>query len=252
MRNALYILVLIGLVCITVACFLYDQHYSGIVVGILLFAYITFLSWASSNIRSNVFLKSISQVEKGKLAITFDDGPSEVTNEFLDVLQKHNVSATFFLIGKKIQGNEEIVKRIVADGHAIGSHSYRHDYLYAVKSSKNIENDLVDCSAAIEQVTGNKPQLFRPPFGVTTPRLASAVKRLGLYSVGWTIRTNDGVEADPRKIEDNIFKKELSGSIVLFHDTNRKSLGPLKKLIATTKELGIEIVSLQNEVIGYV
>jgi peptidoglycan-N-acetylglucosamine deacetylase len=252
MRNALYILVFIGLVCITVACFLYDQYFSGIVSIMLLVTYTAFLSWASSNIRSNVFLKSTSQVDKGKLAITFDDGPSDVTNEFLDVLQKHNVSATFFLIGKKIQGNEEIVKRIVADGHAIGSHSHRHDYLYAVKSSKIIENDLVVCSAAIEQVTGIKPQLFRPPFGVTTPRLASAVKRLGLYSVGWTIRTNDGVELDPRKIEDNIFKKELSGSIVLFHDTNRKSLEPLKKLIATTKELGIEIVSLQNEVIGYV
>ena len=104
----------------------------------------------------------------------------------------------------------------------------------------------------IEEVIGKRPLLFRPPFGVTTPTLAKAVKAMGVQSVGWGIRTHDGVQQDPQVIEKKLFKKELSGAIVLFHDTNLNSLEVLEKLITKTEELGIEIVSLEDEMKAYV
>ena len=100
------------------------------------------------------------------------------------------------------------------------------------------------CSEEIEKITGKKPHLFRPPFGVTTPRLARAVRNLGMEPIGWTIRSNDGVEKDSSRIEKNLNRKEIDGSVVLFHDTNRNSLEPLKNLIVKSRDLGIELVTL--------
>ena len=244
MREAIYIIVLAFLICIAITSILFEQFYLGVILASITAIYIAFLAWASANIRSGVFLKSISSVQKGELAITFDDGPCEQTIEFLDLLKKHNVQATFFLIGKNIKGKEAVVQRIVSEGHEIGSHSYEHNYTFAVKSVRKIEKDLLKCSEEIEKITGKKPHLFRPPFGVTTPRLARAVRNLGMEPIGWTIRSNDGVEKDSSRIEKNLNRKEIDGSVVLFHDTNRNSLEPLKNLIVKSRDLGIELVTL--------
>ena len=244
MREAVYIIVLAFLICIAITSILFEQFYLGVILTSITVIYIAFLAWASANIRSGIFLKSISSVQQGELAITFDDGPCEQTTEFLDLLKKHNVRATFFLIGKNIKGKEAVVQRIVSEGHAIGSHSYEHNYSFAVKSVRKIEKDLLKCSEEIEKITGKKPHLFRPPFGVTTPRLARAVHNLGMESIGWTIRSNDGVEKDSLRIEKNLNRKEIDGSVVLFHDTNRNSLEPLKNLIVKSRDLGIELVTL--------
>jgi len=166
-------------------------------------------------------------------------------------LKEKKIPATFFVIGKNIAGNESILKRMTNEGHTIGSHSYAHDYLFASRSKRKVKKDMEKCSHLIEEVIGKRPLLFRPPFGVTTPTLAKAVKAMGVQSVGWGIRTHDGVQQDPQVIEKKLFKKELSGAIVLFHDTNLNSLEVLEKLITKTEELGIEIVSLEDEMKAY-
>jgi peptidoglycan/xylan/chitin deacetylase (PgdA/CDA1 family) len=246
--NTVFAILILG----GMALAIYTNHISFqlVVLGIAT-VYLIIIAWGSANIRANFFLKSTSHLPKGKLAITFDDGPSEQTEEFLDYLKSKNVPATFFVIGKNIAGNEDVLKRIVSEGHTIGNHSYAHDYMFASRGKNRVQKDMTLCSELIEQTTGKKPLLFRPPFGVTTPTLAKAIKKMGVQSIGWTIRTHDGVQQDSGIIERNLFKKELSGAIVLFHDTNLNSLEVLDKLITRTAELGIEIVSLQEELKAY-
>ncbi len=225
-----------------------NELYSQLIVAGIVTVYIGIVAWASANIRSGFFVKSISRLPKGKLAITFDDGPTDLTPEFLDFLKTKNIPATFFLIGRNIEGKEEIVQRIKEEGHTIGNHSYQHDYMFASRGKRKVLADINRCSDVIETVVGEKPKLFRPPFGVTTPNLASALKKANLKSVGWSVRTHDGVRRTSEQIERNLFSKELSGAIVLFHDTNFNTLEVLEKLIRKTEELGIEIVSLEEEI----
>jgi len=246
--NTIFAILILG----GMALAIYTNHI-GFQLGVLGIAtiYLGIIAWGSANIRSNFFLKSTSHLPKGKLAITFDDGPSEQTEEFLDYLKSKNVPATFFVIGKNIPGNEDILKRMISEGHTIGNHSYAHDYMFASRGKNRVQKDMSQCSELIENATGKKPILFRPPFGVTTPTLAKAIKKMKVQSIGWTIRTHDGVKQDSAIIEKNLFKKELSGAIVLFHDTNLNSLEVLDKLMEKTNELGIEIVSLQEEMKAY-
>jgi len=246
--NTIFAILILG----GMALAIYTNHI-GFQLGVLGIAtiYLGIIAWGSANIRSNFFLKSTSHLPKGKLAITFDDGPSEQTEEFLDYLKSKNVPATFFVIGKNIPGNEDILKRMISEGHTVGNHSYAHDYMFASRGKNRVQKDMSQCAELIENATGKKPILFRPPFGVTTPTLAKAIKKMKVQSIGWTIRTHDGVKQDSAIIEKNLFKKELSGAIVLFHDTNLNSLEVLDKLIEKTNELGIEIVSLQEEMKAY-
>lgn len=251
MPNAVYTVFTIVLVSLMAWAIYVNEMMVQLIVAGITTVYIAIIAYGSANIRANFFVRSVSALPKGKLAITFDDGPSESTLEFLDLLKQEGLKATFFLIGKNIPGNEHIVKRMVEEGHTVGNHSFEHDHLFATRSKKKIIADITKCSELVGKVIGKKPVLFRAPFGVTTPTLAAALKKTNLRSVGWTIRTHDGVREDAVAIEKKLFSKDLNGSIVLFHDTNLNSLEVLEKLIVRTKELGIEVVPLEEEIQAY-
>jgi peptidoglycan/xylan/chitin deacetylase (PgdA/CDA1 family) len=99
--------------------------------------------------------------------LTFDDGPSPVTRQVLDILKQHQVKATFFVVGKNIPGNEALLKRAAAEGHVIGGHTYSHDYRIIYKDIPSFFRDLEKGNKLIEQVIGTKPAVFRFPGGST-------------------------------------------------------------------------------------
>lgn len=150
--------------------------------------------------------------------LTFDDGPHNPnTSRVLEVLKEHDVKAVFFVIGKNIQGNENILKQIVSDGHQLGNHSFSHHNWIDVWPTQKVKKDFMECQQLIEQFQPSS-KLFRPPYGVTNPNISRAIKQLGLRSIGWNIRSYDTSIKDISKIKERILSQLEPGAIILLHD----------------------------------
>jgi len=150
-----------------------------------------------------------------KVALTFDDGPVLQTYRVLDTLERHGARGTFFLVGRKIDGQEELVHRLLAGGHEIGNHSYGHAPFPST-------DDVAACAAVIKHVTGKGPKLFRPPFGaVDTPGAEFAIEQ-GMRVILWSVDSGDalppwkGISA--KEVTSNVLDLVGPGAIVLMHD----------------------------------
>lgn len=188
-----------------------------LIIWIKLFAIIQFCG--AYFIGLNFHLTSTNRINTSdkKVLLTFDDGPHTNTVKVLEVLKKYDVKALFFVIGKNIQGNEAILKQIVSDGHQIGNHSFSHHNFIDLWSTKKVTKDFVTCQKLIEQYQPNT-KLFRPPYGVTNPNIAKAVKTLGLQSIGWNVRSYDTSIKDVEKIKQRVLSQLKPGAIILLHD----------------------------------
>jgi len=173
----------------------------------------------SMMIRQNFYLTAVHQNPVQKVVLTFDDGPHPTeTLKILDVLDRHQIKAVFFMIGKYVTQYPEIAKEVANRGHQIGIHSQNHQWNFGFLSVKKLEVELIQCQNEIENVTAVKPILFRPPFGVTNPRVAKAVKNLGLRTIGWNIRTFDTATKSSSTIISKVVNQVKPNSIVLLHD----------------------------------
>lgn len=207
-------MVLIGL------SFFYTIQWHWFVISILFFLGIEF--YGAYFVDSGFHINTISSVITNEkiVAITFDDGPmQERTEKVLGVLNKFNAKATFFCIGNRITGNEILLKKIDEAGHLIGNHSYSHSNLFDLKNTKQMLKDLQSGNEEIKKVIGKAPLFFRPPFGVTTPSLAKACRKLNFDVIGWNIRSLDTTIKNKQKVVERVIKRIKPGSIMLFHDT---------------------------------
>jgi peptidoglycan/xylan/chitin deacetylase (PgdA/CDA1 family) len=209
--------------------------------------YLLVSSIGSYFIQLNYFTESYchGQRDKPQIAITFDDGPNDHTTGVLDILKEEKATATFFCIGSKIKGNESTLKRINEEGHLIGNHSFDHKTTFPLQSAKNITDEMIQCQRAIKSAIGRKPLLFRPPFGVTDPMIASALRHTGLYSIGWSVRTYDTVVSSPEKLLQKADKVK-NGDIILFHEAGIQTAAILSQFIKNVKAKGFEIVPLDQ------
>ncbi len=133
----------------------------------------------------------IAPARPGELALTFDDGPNPAwTPNLLETLARHDVRATFFMLGSRAEAKPALVRQIAAAGHLIGNHSWSHPNL-ALSSTSRIEEELSRTSRTIEQITGAPVRFFRPPFGARRPAVLRIAKRLGLTPVLWNAMTSD-------------------------------------------------------------
>ncbi len=159
---------------------------------------------------------------KARIQLSFDDGPHPtITPQILRILKKYNQKALFFCIGKNIEKYPETAKQIVQEGHKIGNHSYSHAYTFDFFSVKKVQKELQKTNEIIEKITGTECTVFRPPYGVTNPNIAKAVKNLNMQAVGWSIRSLDTL-GDKESIKNRI-KKAKPGDIILFHDTKENT-----------------------------
>jgi peptidoglycan-N-acetylglucosamine deacetylase len=208
---------LITVACMIVTKFLYE--YSPIWFIILLIIYTIILFLGSKNICSQMYTDVLCvSDDRSKVHLTFDDGPHpEITEKVLEILMKYNQKAIFFCTGKNIENNPQIIQHIISQGHEIGNHTYSHSVAYTFARTSKVILELQKTNRLIEDYTGKTCKLFRPPFGVTNPNIAKAVKKIGMNSIGWSIRSMDTIND-----KDSVLKRlrmAKPGDIVLLHDT---------------------------------
>jgi peptidoglycan/xylan/chitin deacetylase (PgdA/CDA1 family) len=151
-----------------------------------------------------------------QVALTFDDGPGAATPLILDILKAAGIRATFFLCGQNVERYPELARRIADEGHEIGNHTYSHPYLFW-KSPGRIAWEITRAQGVIERVTGRRPALFRPPYGVRWFGLHPILKSHNLPMVMWSVSGVDW-KWPPERIADRIITKTSPGSIILLHD----------------------------------
>ncbi|MDD5570084.1 MAG: polysaccharide deacetylase family protein [Bacteroidales bacterium] len=213
----------------------------------LFLIYIAIIAVGSIYIRLNFYLKSeCSKITDEKvIALTFDDGPSEYTPQILDILNEYQVKAAFFCIGNKIDGNENILKRMDAEGHIMGNHSYTHHFWLDLFSGKKITDELENTESKIFEVINKKVKLFRPPYGVTNPNIKKAIANKNYTSIGWSVKSHDTIK-NGMKILKHIKKELKPGAVFLMHDTNNEIISVLKEFIGYTIENNYKIIRLDE------
>jgi peptidoglycan/xylan/chitin deacetylase (PgdA/CDA1 family) len=160
-----------------------------------------------------------------QLALTYDDGPNDPhTLRLLEVLAKHDVHATFFMIGRYIQQRPDIAQEIVKAGHVVGNHTFTHPFL-SLKSAAEVRQELADCHSALQDAVGEHSNLFRPPFGARRPAVLRIVRQLRLEPVMWNVTGYDWNAPPAAVIEQKVTKQIRGGNVILLHDGGHKQMG---------------------------
>ena len=175
------------------------------------------------------------------VALTFDDGPNPATtNQALDTLSKYGIKATFFVLGKNVSGNEEILKRMKSDGHVIGNHSWSHPVLSKL-SLDEAKKQITDTEDALTKVLGSSSKLMRPPYGAITDDIRNS---LDLSFIMWDVDSLDWKSKNEASILTEIQREVKNGSIILMHDIHAETVNALPKVIDYLKEQGYEFVTV--------
>ncbi len=182
-------------------------------------------------------------VDRPRLALTFDDGPHSVhTEDLLNGLKERGVTATFFLLGCNIEGNEDIVKRMNEEGHLIGNHTYSHIQLTLISDEKASE-EILKTNLKIFDITGNIPEYLRPPFGSFSEELARAID---MDAVLWDIDTLDWKCKDSKHIVDYVCKNAKDGDIILLHDIYKSSVEAALEIVDYFTAQGYEFLTVDE------
>jgi peptidoglycan-N-acetylglucosamine deacetylase len=160
-----------------------------------------------------------------QIALTYDDGPNDPhTLSLLEVLARHGVHATFFLIGRYVQQHPQIAREIIQAGHVVGNHTFTHPLL-TFKGVAEIRQELSQCRSALEDAVGEPSNLFRPPFGGRRPAVLRVVRDLGLQPVMWSVTGYDWNAPPAEAIERKVAKQIRGGDVILLHDGGHKQMG---------------------------
>ncbi len=201
--------------------------------------------------------RSMLARETNAVALTFDDGPDpQFTPQVLDVLAAHGVRATFFLVGRRVRSHPELVRRMISEGHAVGSHTWSHPRPWTIGGLDTLREYRAG-RRAVEEVAGHPVRLFRPPKGYLTGRIAIAALATRLETWLWTVDPEDwqpGVTAD--QLLDRLAGLE-PGDVVLLHDGLEDALAPeaedrsatvaaLPAIIEKARARGLELVGLDG------
>lgn len=184
------------------------------------------------------------------VALTFDDGPDgRSTPVLLELLRDSGVAAAFFCVGERVAANRELAAQIVREGHLLENHSYAHSNATNFFTVTRLKAELAQAQAAIQQATGIAPKLFRPPMGLSNPRVFRAARSLGLQVIGWSARGLDTQSHDPERIVARIVRRLEPGAIILLHDGNipvERLVVTVKLLLTKLKERGYAVVRLDK------
>ena len=196
--------------------------------------------------------------DPNEAALTFDDGPNgDTTLRLLDLLARHQARATFFLIGRFVRQQPEIVRAIAQAGHLIGNHTVTHPPLHR-QSAHRIREELAGCSAALEDTLGQPVRFFRAPHGARRPYVLQLVREMGMVPVQWNVMGVDW-KGDPaatvatRVVRGVAFQRRLGhGSNILLHDGGDRALGidrtptleAVERLLVGFRAEGIRLVGV--------
>lgn len=171
--------------------------------------------------------RTFTSVARGtkKIALTYDDGPNDPhTLRLLEVLAKHEVSATFFMIGRYVRERPDIAREVVKAGHEVGNHTFTHPLLI-FKDAAETRQEVSDCRSALEDAIGKHSNLFRPPFGGRRPATLRVARQLGLEPVMWNASGHDWEAPPAAVIEREVMKQIRGGDVILLHDGGYRQMG---------------------------
>ncbi len=187
--------------------------------------------------------------------LTFDDGPSELSSEVLDILNEYDAQATFFVIGKQAEAMPETIRRIDNEGHLLANHSYTHDYDQVYESTEAFEEEVVKTEEVIQDITGERTTLFRPPGGSypnMTDEKEEVLEEHGYTTHNWSVSSGDTATPPPSAeiIRDNVVEgvRESSGAVVLMHDAsgNETTVEALPEILEKLSFDGYEFKTLPH------
>lgn len=187
----------------------------------------------------------IKKRSRKAVALTFDDGPNPNTTPVaLELLKKYNAKATFFMVGKAVAGNEDIIKQVVAEGHQIGNHSWSHPLLTKI-SLEEAKSQINDTTEALKKASGKDVHIMRPPYGGINSTIQAAVDQSFIL---WDIDTLDWKNRNTASIMKEV-RKTQPGSIILMHDVHQTSIDALPTVLQYLTEQGFELVTI-DELMG--
>ena len=231
LTNLIFI-VLIGLQTIFLNIRIY-QLTIPISVGI----YIGIISVAVTSMRMQFFCKTLchGHRDQRRIAFTFDDGPDpQTTPALIELLRKHKIKATFFVIGAKAEKHPAIIKQLTNAGHLVANHSYSHPWYFNFLFDKALEKQILRTKTILKKIMGSDSLFFRPPMGLTNPHYRRIIEKNNMRIVGWDIKTFDKYRKKHQIIK-KIFKKKRNGSIILMHDSG-VSIEKLQYIISMVAE----------------
>jgi peptidoglycan/xylan/chitin deacetylase (PgdA/CDA1 family) len=202
------------------------------------------------------FGRTFTGLDRGRssLALTYDDGPNDpYTLRLLEILAKHEVRATFFLIGRYVRLRPDLVRELVKAGHAVGNHTFSHPLLM-FKSAAEIRNELETCHFALTDAVGEHSKLFRPPFGGRRPAVLRIAREFGLEPVMWNVTGYDWNAPSADYIERKVISRVRGGNVILLHDGGHLQMGADRsytvsatdRLIGRYKSAGYEFLTIPD------
>lgn len=194
----------------------------------------------------SVDLEQLVQEEAKRVALTFDDGPSPVyTEQLLDGLKERGVRAAFFIIGEKIEGNEDILKRMIKEGHIIGNHTFSHVQLSTVDYENGLE-EIEKTNEAIYNACGITPKYIRPPFGSWNDKMTIDVN---MTEVLWSVDPLDWQTKDAGAVARKVLRCVEDGSIILLHDIYGSSVEATFEIVDELQKQGYEFITIDEMLI---
>jgi peptidoglycan/xylan/chitin deacetylase (PgdA/CDA1 family) len=192
------------------------------------------------------------RTDESTVSLTFDDGPSADTDLILNVLGEYDTPATFFMIGRNIERHPQVARRIVAEGHEPGNHSYSHP-IYLYHSARETRRQMRRTQELIAAATGVNPVFSRPPCGVRSPSYFTAARELNLVTVQWSVAGFDWKRIGAAEIARNVLRVVRPGSIILLHDGDStmkrdriQTVISLPLIIKGLRKRGLKVVSLSQ------
>ncbi|MBS0285868.1 MAG: polysaccharide deacetylase family protein [Proteobacteria bacterium] len=183
------------------------------------------------------------------VALTFDDGPDKpYTEQILGVLDKHNVKATFFVLGGNAKAYPDLIKKIMKDGHDLGNHTMSHSMMKN-KSVETMKNDIASVDKILRNLGYEKEITFRAPFGITSPNLKTALQQLDKRMVLFTFLPQDWTKISSQQIYNNVMKQMKPGLIITLHDGGARRENTVKAtemLIDNLQKQGYRFVTVSE------
>ncbi|MEU6779641.1 polysaccharide deacetylase family protein [Nonomuraea angiospora] len=183
------------------------------------------------------------------VALTFDDGPGQYAGVLLDTLKKYDAKATFFLEGQYVKSRPAFVKRMVAEGHEVGNHSYSHPD-FTKSDAATIRNEIKKTQDAVKKASGVEPKLLRPPYGLADLQVADVATEFGMPMILWTAGSEDWSSKNVDAIKKKTMEVAQPNSIILMHDWVKQTVDAMPALIKSLQKKGYHLVKVSDIVKG--
>ena len=195
---------------------------------------------SSGEMNPKVSSQDSDKTKSSRVAITFDDGPhGDATRRLLEGLKERKVKASFFLIGKEIEGEEKLVKQMKEEGHLIGNHTWTHVQLTEL-SDEAASQELFSTNKKIASVTGEEPEFMRPPFGTISKMVEKKTKMIPIL---WSVDSKDWLTENADEIVNRVVTQTKDGDIILLHDCYESSVDAALRIIDLLQAQGYEFVT---------